>query len=294
MGFFLCLDIGVRGQEHSPIRIRAQRGFCFKGTTYSNGIVTKNRAWVNEYYTTQSRYTVPIMQGLATHEMGHALGLEHNDVDASVMRSYTFYTNGTLARTSSSPSTEDKKTMKDIYGYIISLSEENPTAVISEDNPSIPVVAFSPSWAFGYTDYESLANDVDLIVEGQVVQENGVKKDWGNAPESYKTESVFNVENVLKGDSSLKNNNINVLQLGGSDQDAIVISNDTTPLKNGDKSILFLKKNDDGTYRVVNEDTSIFINVTDQNLLKTENNEVYQNQKTKTLISKDDLQSKIK
>lgn len=276
MGTGTKYDFRAGNQKVSPTKDNDWDGICY--TTYSNGIASKTRAWVNEYYTTQSRYSPSITEGVATHELGHALGLAHNDSEPSVMKSFTFWSDGSLARTNTSPTSADKDTVKKKYG----------TIALSQANPSTPVVHIDASWAYGYRDYTALANAVDAIVEGQVVQENGVRKSGSGAPETYRTESEFQISEVIKGNASLRNSTINVLQMGGRDREAIVVSDDTTPLKQGDQSILFLKQNEDGTYRVVNEDTSIFMKVTNQTL-QDGNMEMYQNQKSKTLVSKEDL-----
>lgn len=259
-------------------------GICY--TTYSNGLATKTRAWVNTYYTTQARYTTAIIEGIATHEFGHALGLEHNDSEASVMKSYTFSSTGSLARTSDSPTSADKTTIKSKYGLIIAKSMQDP---------STPVVAIDTSWAYGYESLKSLADTVDLVVEGNVIKENGVKKNAKDAYETYRTESVFKIENVLKGDTSLENSEISIEQMGGSDQDAIVIASDTTLLEEGQNAVLFLKKNSDGSYRAMNEDASVFLEVTDQSMQKgIIGGKVYQNQKNKSIINKEGLENEIK
>ncbi|MNJ61833.1 hypothetical protein D3C77_576430 [compost metagenome] len=134
---------------------------------------------------------------------------------------------------------------------------------------------------------------MDLIVEGQVVKENGVKKTAKEDYESYRTESIFNVKNVFKGDISLKDKDINVIQLGGIDQDASVISDDTTPLKLNDSTILFLKNNEDGTYHVVNEDESIFINE-NYSIFSENGGDLYKNQKNGVILSREDLINSIK
>ncbi len=284
MGKGTKFDFRTGNKKVSPTKDNDWDGICY--TTYANGIATKTRAWVNEYYTSQTRYTSSIVEGIATHELGHALGLAHNDNESSVMRSNTFWSDGSLARTNTSPTSADKETIKKKYGEMKALSQANPF---------IPVVHFDVSWAYGYKSYEALASDVDLIVEGQIVQANDVKKAANSAPETYRTVSVVQVSNVLKGDAAIKNTFIHVTQMGGSDGEAIVVSDDTTPLQYGDESILFLKINTDGTYRVVNENTSIFLKVSAQNLQEGNENvpAVYQNQKSKVLISKDELLKKM-
>ncbi|MNN71873.1 hypothetical protein D3C81_1878530 [compost metagenome] len=66
------------------------------------------------------------------------------------------------------------------------------------------------------------------------------------------------VTEVLKGDHSAEEP-IVVSQMGGTDGEVKVFSEDSTHLKTHQEVILFLRKNADGTYRPINEDDGIYI-----------------------------------
>jgi hypothetical protein len=250
----------------------------------STGYFTKVRAWVNTYYTAQAKYTTSIVNGVATHEMGHSLGLGHNNSTSSVMFPYTFYSDGTLARTTTSPGSEDKATLANLYGYIAIAPQSDVSA--NPDVKSDNIVRLCPSWAVGYKDIQSLAKDADIVIEG-TIESSELKK---NAPDdflSYKTQHTINITDVLKGEHSLKHSSISFYQLGGIDTYANVTYDTGTLLNKGDNVILFLRKDDNGVYSLINENDSIFFA---NDLSKKEYKYLKNNEK----LTKNQIKEKIK
>ena len=251
----------------------------------SHGDFTYMRAWLNSYYTDGPPYSKSIVEGVATHEFGHALGLSHNDSAPSVMASHTFNTDGSLARTNNFPKKDDTDTLKKIYGTITFAGMEKQTDLIPLGSSENHVI-LSPSYHVGYKSIEELASYADLIVEGEITDKSKLKKD---APEifiSYRTERSIKVKDVLKGNKLMAGQEITFEQMGGADTFATVVSEDSTPLKKGEKVILFFEKSDDGSYSLMNDNTSIFVDEL--------GNDNYKYLKDQTKFNKTSLQMKIK
>ncbi|WP_027410581.1 matrixin family metalloprotease [Anoxybacteroides tepidamans] len=239
---------------------------------------------MNTYYTVQSKYTSSIINGIATHEMGHALGLDHSNSTSSVMFPYTFYSDGSLARTTTSPGSDDKAALASLYGHLAIAPQSDVSA--NPDVKSDNIVMLHPSWAVGYKDIQSLAKDADMIIEG-TIEHSKLKK---NAPDdflSYKTEHTIQITDVLKGDRSFKHSSMSFNQLGGIDSYASVTYDTGTLLHKGDHVILFLRKDDNGEYSLINENDSIFFagDLTKKEYKYLKNNEKF---------TKDQIQAKIK
>lgn len=222
------------------------------------GTITKATLRMNSYFTNQSRYTAAIKNGVAAHEIGHSLGLDHTKNEqspASIMYPYTFTGSNPSVRTLS-PSADDIATVNSLYPsvpFTASVTYDN-----SSNDTSNEIVFLSPSWATYYEDEEALSKAADLVIRGKVSKEKGskFKKDEYF---SYKTEVSVTASEVLKGDDNLNGQDIIVSQMGGTDGKNKVIGEYTTLLKANQEVVLFLLKAEDGTYNLINEDDSIFL-----------------------------------
>ncbi|MNC13144.1 hypothetical protein D3C75_608780 [compost metagenome] len=227
--------------------------------SYSNGVITGMTLTLNTYNTQGSAYTSSILKGVTTHEIGHSLGL--NDAPAmensSVMSPYTFYSDEVTPLRSVTPSATDISVVNGLYPSFSSLTsgdnnEADPGAAPVEDG-----IYIHPSWAVYYEDEAALTEAADLVVRGEVAEERGSKYRKGDY-QHYTTEVNVEVTEVLKGDHSAEEP-IVVSQMGGTDGEVKVFSEDSTHLKTHQEVILFLRKNADGTYRPINEDDGIYI-----------------------------------
>ncbi|MEK3796353.1 matrixin family metalloprotease [Paenibacillus sp. FSL R7-0204] len=224
---------------------------------YSAGVITKMTLNLNTFYTSGSRYTSNVLKGVLTHEIGHSLGLYDSSVveSSSIMHPYTFQSDLTTPLRVSSPSSSDISVVNNLYPAIGSLTAENTNSEIPQLEDGIYI---HPSWAVYYEDEVALTKAADLVIKGKVSEEIGSvfrKGDYLN----YSTEVNVDINEIIKGDQ-ISEQSIIVSQMGGSDGEVTVFSDDTTHLKKNQDVILFLRKNADGTFRSINEDDGIFIN----------------------------------
>lgn len=246
--------------------------------TYSESTMLSARCYLNEYHT---QIESELMRnGVATHEVGHALGLadEYDYTKNTVMYKYTYNTDGSIARMNNWPTDDDKSTINSLYPSSLATTLEK-----SLTNTNVSVLM--PSWAVYYKDYSELAVAADLVIEGTIKTDSDNKYDKKGDYVSYRTLSQVDVQKVLKGNNLLEKQVITLSQLGGKDDTYTVISDTTTYVKKGNKVVLFLKQNDDGTYRAINENQSIFI--------KNDVNK-YVNQLAKENLDIIDIEAKIK
>lgn len=230
-------------------------GITYYSSDSYNTFFTKVRCYVNTYYTTQDKYTTSIINGITTHELGHGLGLGHNNSTSSVMYPYTFNSDGSLARIHNTPQSDDISAINKLYMLI---ANNNKSRIDSSKEQHI---ILDPSWAIKYKDIKDMAKDSDLIVEGEITKELGTKYPFKGDYLNYHMEANLKVNKILKGVNSATIKNIVIGQLGGYDDQTQVISNNVTPLKNGDRVILFLKKGSDNIYYPINENDGIFAKV---------------------------------
>ncbi|UKS26611.1 matrixin family metalloprotease [Paenibacillus sp. HWE-109] len=289
-------------------------GICYTNYNWLTGNISSTRAWVNTYFTTQSRYTIPIISAIATHELGHAVGLGHNDTEASVMLSYTFYSNGTLARTYEYPTPADLHSVNnkyDGYPYGTSLTAKNGESTSEKKGvPSLEkvknpknkenVVIIEPSWAYKYDSLKDLADSADLVIEGTVKKKDNMKTTSKKELTEYSTGSSLEIKKILKGDPTLEKKDIVVNQLGGESENTLYYSHHTTQLQDNQNVIIFLKKIGENNYIPINEDDSIFVSTdgsvdkANQTNLSTEGETTYQHLNDQSLLTKSEIISKMK
>ncbi|WP_308195465.1 matrixin family metalloprotease [Paenibacillus mellifer] len=124
--------------------------------------------------TSQSQYitTENAIQSIATHELGHALGLDHAPVRTlSVMVPATFFSDGTFARVQYFPGNGDINSVNNIYSSNFTSLQPN----INENDfvEGKELVTLDFSWSKWYLNLEDLAKDADLVIKADVVANEG-------------------------------------------------------------------------------------------------------------------------
>lgn len=223
-------------------------GITYTTWTTSTGIITDNKCYLNTNYTSQSRYTQDIVNGIATHEFGHAIGLDHSTSNASVMFPYTFTVEGDAARPNV-PGSDDIAAINSIYAA----STASATTSSPADNTT---TSLHPSWAYHYSDIDQLYKHADIAVIG-VITHNHKPVKLGEHLFHHYSPSSLRVEEVLKGDDGMIGTEILLRQLGGEINGIRVISDASTRLKKDLRFLLFLKKSIFGYYPI-NENEGIF------------------------------------
>ncbi|WP_160647067.1 matrixin family metalloprotease [Chengkuizengella marina] len=193
-------------------------------------------------------YDYETIVGVATHELGHALGLDHHeDNNCSVMYG------ATSGREKTTPQDADKNAIKSLYNYD------------SIDGKSY--IVMHASWSRKYSidrpkELRNLYDDADLVICGEVIEEHGsTPPDNIEDFHAYFTRSKIQIGDILKDlDNNAKGDNILVHQMGGQSCEHFVKHAETTHLRSGEKALIFLKKSKDGSfYYPINEDHSIFM-----------------------------------
>lgn len=221
------------------------------GITYSRTqIDATNPAWqtgaeiyLNRYNLNLFKYTLAEKKTVATHEMGHGLGLAHNPENASVM----YY-----AARNQSIINDDIQGALNIYASARLLqSDAADTEVKSVINPD---ASMHIDYVNDYTGEEGIGkikNDSELTVIGEVTSSQEVDDNSTDSPSHY-TKHTLSVGDTLKGTAV---DTVDFYQAGTKQ----VSDNDSKALSDGDRVLITLKKDPQGNWFVLNNGQGLFI-----------------------------------
>lgn len=200
-------------------------------TTDSSGNQTGAKIYLNRYNLKKYDYSQQERTYVAEHELGHAMGLAHNEVNSdSVMNP---------ANRDNSIQTCDVDGINSIYNTQDSLNV----------SPSVDI-----EYAKDYSGGNGVANikrDAQIIVAGTVTISTPHSDDLesGNA---YTTQ-------MLKIDNSLKGGITGLIEFNQAGTTNVKVA-DSQLLKKGDRVVVMLDKDDNGEYYVIDDGQGIFLN----------------------------------
>ncbi|KRK47526.1 Matrixin [Secundilactobacillus kimchicus JCM 15530] len=219
------------------------------GLTYSRvQIDANNPAWqtgasiyLNRYYLDLDNYTTAEKETVATHEMGHGLGLDHNPETNSIM----YY-----AARDQSISNDDIQGAVNIYSSarVLNSDETEPESVAND------TAGMHLEYRKDYTGQSGLAqlkNDSEMTVVGTIKSAKETDDFSEDTPSHYTTHKLA-ISETLKG-TALES--VDFIQAGTSK----VVNSDTKALKDGDRVLVTLQKDDSGNWHAVNNGQGLFI-----------------------------------
>ncbi|WP_139491475.1 matrixin family metalloprotease [Brevibacillus dissolubilis] len=226
-------------------------GICYY--TWSGGYISGARTYLNNYFT--DSYTSSLRNSVATHELGHAIGLDHNTTasqSSSVMTPYTKVSG--VARTEY-PQSYDITAVNNLYAYgFAGVQSDSTIPETTATGQTIVEVCFS--WAEGYNTLEDLYKAADVVVKAKLAKTNSLTNKTGSL-EGIATENSLKVQKTLKGNATLTDEQITVVTEIGESSKFQVVSDQLSPLQLNGTFYLFLKDRGDGTYALINGDEGV-------------------------------------
>ncbi|PFU19227.1 matrixin family metalloprotease [Bacillus cereus] len=221
--------------------------------------------------------------GVGTHELGHMLGLGHApEGESSVMVPAIIVGSDGNPTTPTTPQPQDIETVNEIIypdNVNTNIEPNNEKWCLVEDEVQIceGVWYGFPTWAFHIENEDNLYQEADLVTMGTVLRKNETLYTKKQELASFKTPCDIKTNYIVKGDKTLLNKTISIIQLGGNAEGITVISNGTTPLKEQDNVLLYLKKGYNDYYYLINEDYSLFFRDTDGTYKNAITNKIHKN-----------------
>ncbi|MFC6254679.1 matrixin family metalloprotease [Secundilactobacillus hailunensis] len=245
-------------------------------TTYRVHIDANNPAWqtgatilLNRYNLDKYNYTNTERAAVATHEMGHAIGLDHNSEATSIMN----------------PAPREQHIVQDDINGVNHIYEGSALrSTDAESDTPTDVKNHLYSTQINYVkDYsnesgiQALKADSDMIVVG-TVKDSQSHDDFSQDKENHYTTHKLDVSESLKG------NTAESLSFYQSGTDKVDIVNSQL-LKDGDRVMVVLHKDDDGNLHVMNDGQGIFVS----NGTKTRTTETFTRVSDKHIVTMDML-----
>lgn len=211
-------------------------GMAYNGLAInSQGIQTGAGMYLNRTVLKKYKYTKKQRVNVAIHEMGHALGLAHNNGGSvSAMNP----ANRVYALRSC-----DLRGTKRVYATAATTTKALATAA----QPSLTVDHLK-DYDNGISGINQLKKTAPVIVEGHITKSVGHHK----APKNYYTTQTLAVDNTFKG----KVGSTLTFTQGGTTQMAVTASE---ILPQHQTIIVMLAKNTHGTYYVINDGQGMFV-----------------------------------
>lgn len=250
-------------------------GMTYSNTSTENGYQAGASIYVNRYILKKYSYSKGERVNVATHEMGHAIGLDHNsqgDQSAVSVMNYANRDYGIKAC--------DIRGVKAIYGINSnSMMHTIGHSTESTDFTGILNVDWDKNYE-GESGIKQMLNDSTLVVQGTISGQGSAQKD--SETDLYTTNQKLS---NVKDQEGNKLPDIDFSQLGTTK----VLANNTPILTSGDHVIVTLVKDENGQYHVLNNEEGIFIqsnSVSTRGKRSTDNQPTFVRQSDKTIVSK--------
>lgn len=211
-------------------------GMAYNGMSFDKkGNQTGAAMYLNRTILKKYSYTKKQRTNVAIHEMGHALGLAHNNRGSlSVMnpanRTYVIRA-------------VDTRGAKKVY----STPASTKSTLAAAAKPQLTVDHLK-DYSNGITGVEHLKQDATTIVEGTITRSVGHHQ----APKNYYTTQTLTITDHFKGSHP---RSLTFTQ-GGTTHMAVT---DSQVLRQGETVIVMLAKNPQGNYYVINDGQGMFI-----------------------------------
>ncbi|HDR4765602.1 TPA: matrixin family metalloprotease [Bacillus thuringiensis] len=233
-----CFTAYIRTVENA-----SWAGLCVYSTR--GGFFSNVRCFLNRKYT--DNYILEKQISVATHEFGHAMGLDHHPDDTSIMTEQP--------RTATTPQQDDIDAINGLYPTFISNNE------VTTQNDFEKRYYCLLQWAKKYNNTDELYRDADIVVQGLVSVKHDATSREKDSFHTYCTPYEITVNNILKMGEKTETTeatSIIVDLIGGQVNDITLEMKDGIELPLTKEVLLFLKEGDE-SYYLINENTSIFI-----------------------------------
>ncbi|SFK48596.1 hypothetical protein [Brevibacillus centrosporus] len=222
-------------------------GICYTRKN-SRGYIVSAEVFLNTSFT--DSYPSGRKLGVATHEIGHGLGLKHNN---TVTQQFSVMVPETVVdrqERTSSPQSVDTKPLNARYKLLYNVPQEYLGDELDVETE------IDYSWANTYDDLTELSEEADLVVKAKVVK-NKSKLTNEEDRKYVLTSTTFKVKDVLKGNKALKNEEIMVNQDIGEVNGYRVYSDEVTEFTAKQEIYLYLKEGESGNYYTINGDQGV-------------------------------------
>ncbi|AIQ31227.1 hypothetical protein P40081_25975 [Paenibacillus sp. FSL P4-0081] len=227
-----------------------------------------SRSVVSAYYNQLHDYeggvnfTAARIKHTTAHEVGHSLGLDHTTASAQVSTSLmTAGNHPSVNRDNNTPTSYDISELRSLYGGPALKAPD-----LNAETPNPNVVNIETEYEL-FDNLSELSNNSDLVVVASPMDDFENRKhiatfyDTGDLQDYY-TLNNLSIKKVLAGDSSDIGENLEVIESNAivdfGLQKVKMVNDGYQETQKGTEYILFLSKNPQGQYQIINRNAGVF------------------------------------